>query len=222
MKYFAIIVAGGQGTRMKSKVPKQFMLLDGTPILMHCIGKFHNASSKAVIIAVLPKKEFSRWYKLCEKHLFKIPHQVVEGGKTRFQSVKNGLASIQEEGIVAVHDGARPLVSVDLIKHCYTKAVENGSAVPYVPLNESLRKLKGTKNKIVDRSSIVVIQTPQCFDVKTLKKAYKAKYRETFTDDASVFERIGKKIHLVNGEKENIKITTPEDLLIATVLRKKK
>jgi 2-C-methyl-D-erythritol 4-phosphate cytidylyltransferase len=221
MKYYAIIVAGGKGSRMKSKVPKQFMLLDGKPVLIHSMENFRKANPKTVIIIVLPIEEFSRWGKLLKKYPF-YNHLLVEGGKTRFHSVQNGLEAISEDGIVAVHDGARPLASIQLIKQCYKEAAKKGSAVLCIPANESLRKVKGKKNKIVNRNSIVVIQTPQCFDAKTLKKAYRTKYKDEFTDDASVVERLGKKIHLVTGEKENIKITTADDLLIAQALLRKK
>jgi 2-C-methyl-D-erythritol 4-phosphate cytidylyltransferase len=222
MKYYAIIVAGGKGSRMKSAVPKQFLLLAGKPILMYSIENFFKAIPAIEIIVVLPKEEMDRWKKLCRSFSFKISHKTVEGGETRFHSVKNGLKEMKANGIVAIHDGVRPLTSVSLIKRCFVKAQKIGNAVPNVSINESLRKIKGKKNKIVDRNAIVAIQTPQCFRVKTLMEAYKAKYSEDFTDDASVFEHYGNKIHLIEGERKNIKITTTQDLALAETLIKQK
>jgi len=222
MKHYAIIVAGGKGMRMKSAVPKQFMLLAGKPVLMYSIENFFKAIPKMEIIVVLPAKEMATWAKLCNKYSFTIPHKAVQGGKTRFHSVKNGLNEITEDGVVAVHDGVRPLASVHLIKECFKEAIKKGNAVPCLPLNESLRKIKGKRNKVTDRNSIVAIQTPQCFESKILKKAYEVKYKEGFTDDASVVELYGKKIHLIEGGRENIKITTKFDLHFAESLLNKK
>jgi 2-C-methyl-D-erythritol 4-phosphate cytidylyltransferase len=221
MKYYAIIVAGGKGTRMKSSVPKQFMLLAGKPVLMYSIESFFKAIPEIEIIVVLPEKEILSWKKLCKKYSFRIPFKVVEGGKTRFHSVKNGLNEIKDKGIVAVHDGVRPLASVPLIKDCFKEAKKNGNAVPAIAVNESLRKIKGKRNRIADRNSIVVIQTPQCFHAAILKQAYDVSYSNVFTDDASVIEQYKGKIHLIPGEKKNIKITTEEDLLFAEALLNK-
>jgi 2-C-methyl-D-erythritol 4-phosphate cytidylyltransferase len=218
---FVIIVAGGSGSRMNSDLPKQFMELAGKPVLMHTIGKFYSADPAITIIVVLPEKEIKDWETLCTKHRFTIDHRVVRGGDTRFQSVKNGLALVKEKGVVAVHDGVRPLLSTSLIKKCFSEAGMYGSAVPYVPVRESLRKVSNNMSESVDRSIYVAIQTPQCFSSELLHGAYRSEYKATFTDDASVVESTGETIHLVEGETENIKITFPADLAMAEALVRK-
>lgn len=200
---------------MNSEIPKQFMDLAGKPVLMHTIGKFHSADPSTRIIVVLPEKEIEEWGTLCTRHRFTIDHRVVAGGDTRFQSVKNGLGKVEEEGVVAVHDGVRPLLSAALIRKCFSEASAKGSAVPYVAIRESLRKISNNMNEAVDRSIYVAIQTPQCFSSDLLLRAYRSEYKPTFTDDASVVESTGETIHLVEGETENIKITFPADLAFA-------
>ena len=218
MKNHVIIVAGGSGLRMNSDVPKQFMLLAGKPVLMHSIECFVAFDPSINIIVVLPAKETAEWQSLCAKYSFTINHMVVTGGNTRFHSVKNGLDTITEKGIIGIHDGVRPVISSDLIKRCYSEALEKGNAIPYVHVRESMRRIDGGKNEAVKRDSYVIIQTPQCFSSDLLKKAFLAEYQTSFTDDATVIEAAGEKIHLVEGESTNIKITYPGDLLYAEML----
>lgn len=219
---YAIIVAGGSGTRMNSEVPKQFIPLSGHPILMHTVKNFFFYDSKITIILVLPPSQISAWNHLCHDHHFNLPLEIVHGGNTRFQSVKNGLAHIQEErGLVAIHDGVRPLIRKNIIQNAFKSAETYGSGIVAVNSKDSLRILKGTESEAVDRSLYKCIQTPQCFDLTLLKKAFEAEELSTFTDDATVFEHAGHKISLVEGGYENIKITTPEDLIIAEALLKK-
>lgn len=220
MKKFALIVAGGMGSRMKSETPKQFMLLAGKPILMHTIAAFAAYNKHINILLVLPPNQVDNWNKLCKEYSFNIAHQVTNGGPTRFDSVKKGLSLIDEEGIIAVHDGARPLVSRETIKNCFETAEEKGNAVPAIILNDSIRQFKGNENMAVNRKDYCLIQTPQCFKSKILHDAYQQGYIESFTDDASVVEMLGERINIVEGNKENIKITTPGDLIIAEALMK--
>jgi 2-C-methyl-D-erythritol 4-phosphate cytidylyltransferase len=213
-----IIVAGGSGLRMNSEIPKQFLLLSGKPVLMHSIERFKAFDPSINIIVVLPQKETKEWQSLCDKYNFGIRHMVATGGNTRFHSVKNGLETIKEDGLIGVHDGVRPVVSNELIKRCYAAAKEKGNAVPFIPVRESIRKVEGNKNEAVTRDSFVIIQTPQCFTSDVLRKAFLAEYQTSFTDDASVIEAAGQKINLVEGEFSNIKITFPGDLLYAEML----
>lgn len=214
-KKYAIIVAGGVGSRMKASIPKQFLLLNGKPILQHSIERFVNYDQTIDIIVTLPESEISTWQQLCKEHKFKIKHKVIRGGETRFYSVKNGLKQITEPGVVAVHDGVRPLVSSSTIAAAFNKASEHQTAVPVVPITDSIRKIENGKSFHVDRSCYFLIQTPQCFQTEVLLKAYEQNYSTEFTDDASVVEKFGGTINLTEGNKENIKITTPEDLIIA-------
>ena len=218
MPNYAIIVAGGSGARMSSTTPKQFLELAGKPVLMHTIEKFASFDPALKIIVVLPEKDIPAWESLCSSHGFNISHNVVKGGATRFHSVSNGLNRVEEEGIVAVHDGVRPLLTASLIRRCFSVAGQKGNAVPFVPIRESIRKVTGEKNEYADRNSFVSIQTPQCFSAVALKKAYSAAYNDSFTDDASVIEAHGEQINLVEGEPENIKITFPVDLAMAEAI----
>ena len=220
MKRYAIIVAGGSGQRMKSSVPKQFMELNGRPVLMHTIEKFYSAGSSIHSVVVLPKSHHSAWATLCHKHQFNIPHQICEGGISRFQSVKNGLQLCVGESIIAVHDGVRPLISPDLILNLYKEAESNHAVIPVCPVSESIRMVIGDDSKALDRSQYYSVQTPQCFLSDLLHKAYQQEERPTFTDDASVVEALGEKVHLFEGESSNIKITTPKDLLLAEAILK--
>lgn len=221
MQKFAIIVAGGSGKRMQHKTPKQFLPIDGKPILMYTLGAFASYDKKMAIMLVLPENQIDYWQETCNKLGFDLPHQVVAGGKTRFHSVKNGLMNLEaQDGLVAVHDGVRPLVSVETISRCFCTAEKKGNAIPVVPLTESARKITGGKNLPLFRDEIRVVQTPQVFHVSILKKAYEQGYEEHFTDDASVVERQGHKIHLVEGNPENIKITAKMDLVVAAGLIK--
>jgi 2-C-methyl-D-erythritol 4-phosphate cytidylyltransferase len=217
-KRFAIIVAGGRGNRMNNEMPKQFLEIAGRPLLMHTVEAFYKFSPDLSIILVLPEDQIDYWSILCQNHGFKIPVHIQKGGKSRFQSVRNGLKLIEGEGLVAVHDGVRPLVSSELIAASFLIAALHGSAVAAVRLKESIRKLDKDATRAVDRSMFRVIQTPQTFKVSLLKKAYEIEEDESMTDDASVVERAGHKISLFEGSYFNIKITTPEDLWMAEKL----
>lgn len=216
MKRFAIIVAGGSGTRMGSEIPKQFLLLNSKPILMHTIEKFYNSNSQIILVLNLDYHDY--WIKLCKEHNFTIPHQLVKGGRNRFDSVKNGLGFITEDSLVAIHDAVRPLIKTNTIHHAFEIAEEKGNAILAVPSKDSLRRMVDGNNYSLTRSEYYLIQTPQIFKSSTLKKAYDVEFRNEFTDDASVVERIGEKINLVEGDYSNIKITVKEDLKIAEVL----
>ncbi len=215
MKKFAVIVAGGSGSRMKETIPKQFMELQGRPVLMHTFDTFNNYDSSVEFILALPKNQVGYWNKLCKKHNFKIKYKLAFGGKTRFHSVKNGLDLIDEDGIVFIHDGVRPLVSVQTIQNCFDTTLEKGNALPVIPVAESVRFVDENKNYSVDRSKHFLVQTPQTFKTGVIKNAFQQKYSDKFTDDASVLEALGKTINLVEGNRENIKITYPEDLIVA-------
>ncbi|MFV0521194.1 MAG: 2-C-methyl-D-erythritol 4-phosphate cytidylyltransferase [Mangrovibacterium sp.] len=218
MKTFTVIVAGGSGTRMGTDIPKQFLELSGKPILMHTIAKFHEFDFNTTIIVVLPKSQFAYWKELCKKYNFHILHKVVSGGTSRFQSVKNGLNHISDEGIVFIHDGVRPLVSNSTIKRCLDMAIEKGNALPVVPVVDSIRKLNGEYNEYKNRADYCLVQTPQTFAVNKIKTAFQQDELPTFTDDASVLEAANEIINLVEGNTENIKITTKTDWSIAGVL----
>lgn len=218
---FIIIVAGGSGTRMGSDIPKQFLEVDNKPILMHTIERFREYSAMLNIIVVLPREQQDYWKELCNEHDFNIMHTIVSGGATRFQSVKNALKLIpdDEQGLVGIHDGVRPFVSLDLIERCYKMGYTDSTAVPILPITDSLRYLgEGGETHNVNRNDYYSVQTPQVFNVKLIKTAYKQRYRKSFTDDASVVENTGCCVNLVEGDVENIKITTPLDLLFADTL----
>ncbi|OFY87711.1 MAG: 2-C-methyl-D-erythritol 4-phosphate cytidylyltransferase [Bacteroidetes bacterium RIFCSPLOWO2_12_FULL_31_6] len=219
MHKYAIIVAGGKGERMGTEVPKQFLELAGKPILMHTIEKFFKTFPIVEIIVALPENQFDFWKELCCKYKFtSIPHQLVKGGETRFHSVKNALELVKQKSIVAIHDGVRPLVNAKTIKTCFNEAEKKGNAIPVVPVVESLRYVNNEQNEAVKRSSFRLVQTPQCFGSENILKAYQQQFDASFTDDASVVERLGEKIHLVAGNTENIKITSPIDIALAEVL----
>ena len=218
---WVIIVAGGVGSRMKGNVPKQFLEICGKPILMHSLLAFTNFCEGARLIVALPPSQFEKWHKLCEIHNFNLPHTVVEGGETRFHSVKNALILLPDNGYVAIHDGVRPLVSKQTILNCFRNAFIHECAVPAVPVNDSVREITGVKSKVLDRSKLCLIQTPQVFDIAKLKKAYNRDYSPEFTDDAAVYESSGNPIFLCEGNVENIKITTPSDLIVAEAFIRK-
>jgi 2-C-methyl-D-erythritol 4-phosphate cytidylyltransferase len=223
MPNYAIIVAGGKGERMGQHIPKQFLELAGKPILMHTIEKFYNTFPELKIILALPENQFDYWEEFCYKYRFtKIPHQIVAGGKTRFDSVKNALKLVTDNGIVAIHDGVRPLVSATTIKNCFKQAEQTGTAVPVVDVVDSLRLVskQDETNKSVTRSCYKSVQTPQCFKTEIILKAYQQTFDENFTDDASVVEKLGYQIGLVEGNIENIKITTMIDIALAEILLK--
>ena len=215
IKKYAIIVAGGKGVRMGGNIPKQFLLLSGKPLIMHTLEAFYGADPKTDLIVVLPESQRSYWDDLCKQFAFEIKHRVVNGGNTRYESVKNGLALLNDTGLVAVHDGVRPFISVDLIERCYKTAAQFGAAVPVTELTESIRRLSDGTSFSERRETFRLVQTPQTFQLNVLKNAYQFPYRESFTDDASVVEAAGFKIELVIGCRENIKITTQLDLMQA-------
>ena len=221
MKKYALIVAGGVGKRMGSSVPKQFIPIAGQPILMHTLTAFYRYDHKMEIILVLPHSHFNQWTELSLKYDFDIPHRLVGGGSSRFHSVKNGLDTI-EEGVVAIHDGVRPLVSTDIISASFELAAEKGNAVVAVDLKDSLREMSKNSSKAVDRNRFKIIQTPQTFLVAPLKKAYQVTYTDAITDDASVAEMAGQKINLIEGSYNNLKITTREDIAVAEALLERK
>ncbi len=213
MQKYAVVVAGGSGTRMQSSLPKQFIEVLGQPILMHTLKAY--AFDDIEIIIVLPDSQIEFWKELCSKYKFEVPHKVVKGGETRFHSVSNGLNAIPENGLVAIHDGVRPLISRNIIKKSYLVAKETGNAIVSVALKDSIRECTTAQNKMVDRNNYRLIQTPQTFQVKLIKEAFNTEYKSGFTDDASVLEAMGKTINLIDGDYRNIKITTPEDLKVA-------
>ncbi len=211
MQKSVIIVAGGSGLRMGHSIPKQFLLLNGKPILLHTIERFFNYDNNINLVIVLPQEQVKYWKQLCTEHNCLIPHQIAPGGSTRFQSVKSGLSLIHS-GIIAIHDGVRPFPSTPLIATCFEIAKKNGNAVPAIPSQDSIRHIKGGNNYPVDRSSFRFVQTPQVFTHTILQRAYSQKEQVLFTDDASVVQELGESIHLVEGERNNLKITTPADL----------
>lgn len=218
MKEFALIVAGGKGTRIKSDLPKQFIRLHGKPILLYTLEAFFKYSENIKVVLVLPEDDFGIWESIRTEFNFKKHIILQRGGETRFQSVRNGLEKMEGDGLVAIHDGVRPLVSSNLIGASYRLAAVHGSAVAAVRLKESIRVTDQDGTKAIDRSQYRLIQTPQTFDLQLIKKAYQTKEDSSLTDDASVAERIGHKISLFEGSYQNIKITTPEDLIIAEAL----
>lgn len=264
MKKYCIIVAGGSGRRMKSAVPKQFLLLGGRPVLMHTAERFHSFDASVEIILVLPAEHHALWKRLCAEHSFAVSHSVVAGGEERFHSVKAGLESVAASAgygpvgkasasagsagavsgsvaginsgrempgnasetsgqagsdfLVAIHDGVRPLVSHDTIWRCFADAEEFGNAIPFIEPADSVRILAGDNSRPVARTEVRLIQTPQVFRGSVIINAYRREYDPSFTDDATVAEASGVKIHLTHGNRENIKITTPEDLAVAETL----
>jgi 2-C-methyl-D-erythritol 4-phosphate cytidylyltransferase len=214
---YVIIVAGGKGLRMGGEVPKQFLPVGGLPVLMRTMLRFREALPELKIILVLPKAQQEYWQGLCASHQFNIPYELADGGRTRFHSVQSGLALIPDdaEGVVGVHDGVRPFVSVEVIRRCFEAARTAKAVIPVIPVVETLRHVtEGTK----PRDEYRLVQTPQCFDIQLLKAANKQPYKDAFTDDASVVESYGHAITLVDGNRENIKITTPGDLKMAEML----
>lgn len=215
---YIIIVAGGKGLRMGGDIPKQFLPIGGKPVLMRTLERFHEYSKDLQIILVLPQAQQSYWQQLCEEYDFKVEIRLAAGGETRFHSVQNGLSLIPDdaEGVVGVHDGVRPFVSVEVIKNCFETARTRQAAIPVTPVIETLRHIPTQKNVL--RSDYCLVQTPQCFDIQLLKAANKQPYSDSFTDDASVVEAYGHEVTMVDGNRENIKITTPFDLQLAETL----
>lgn len=215
---YVIIVAGGKGLRMGSDIPKQFIPVGGKPVLMRTIQAFANYDAAMHIIVVLPIEQQAYWKQLCEEYQFEIPHQIANGGATRFHSVKNGLQLVTEVGYVAVHDGVRPFVSSEVIARCFDEALQYKAVIPVTDVIETLRHTDGESSTTVPRSQYCLVQTPQVFYTQLLHSAYALPYSDRFTDDASVVEALGFGIHLSAGNRENIKLTTPFDLQIAEVL----
>ena len=211
-KKTVIIVAGGVGKRFGANIPKQFLLLNGKPILQQTITLFYNFDKRIEIFVVLPNNQISFWTDLCEKHNFNIQHKIVAGGSERFYSVKNGLEKISDTGLIAIHDSVRPFVSADVIKTGFELAAKKGNAIPVVEVKNSYRFVENMTNKQIDRTKLRIVQTPQIFQAKIIKEAYKQQFNKIFTDDASVIENIGHQINLYKGNEENIKITTKNDL----------
>jgi len=220
MTNYAVIVAGGSGTRMGSDIPKQFLKVKDLPVLMHTLNTFHNFDASVQIILVLPESQIPYWNALCNEHQFKVPHQITHGGSTRFESVKNGLSLVKTPALIGIHDGVRPFVSPSSLKRCYHHAKALGNAIPVLDAYESVRQVINDSSKALDRSTIKLVQTPQVFHSDILMPAYEQAFNPLFTDDASVVEAFGKTIHLVAGNRENIKITTPFDLVLAEAFMK--
>lgn len=218
---YAVIVAGGKGLRMGASIPKQFLPVNGLPVLMLTIKRFREYDGSLRIILVLPKEQHEYWNELCKNYHFTDAYAVVEGGETRFHSVRNGLAAIPDDtqGVVGIHDGVRPFPSVEVIRACYETARTAKAVIPVVPVVETVRHIvAGGKTETVDRADYRLVQTPQTFDIQLLKQDYAQPYRDCFTDDASVVESAGHEVTLIEGNRENIKITTPFDLRIARIL----
>ena len=219
MKRYAIIVAGGKGLRMGGDLPKQFIPIEGRPVLMRTLDTFHACDESIQIILVLPRDHQDYWHELCAQYQFAVPHRIADGGATRFHSVQNGLALVDaSEALVAVHDGVRPFVSHEVISRCYAEAEAHGAVVPVIPVVETVRRLTGEGSVTVDRNAYRLVQTPQTFRATLLRRAYEQPYTDAFTDDASVVEALGEAVTLVDGNRENIKLTTPFDLIVAKAL----
>jgi 2-C-methyl-D-erythritol 4-phosphate cytidylyltransferase len=217
---YVIIVAGGKGLRMGSDIPKQFLPIGGKPVLMRTLERFREYSKDLRIILVLPKAQQTYWQELCRKYDFEVEYLLADGGETRFHSVQHGLALIPDdaEGVVGVHDGVRPFPSIEVIARCYETARTSKAVIPVIPVVETVRHLEGKSSVTVPRNEYRLVQTPQTFDIQLLKAANCQQYCNSFTDDASVVESYGHNITLVEGNRENIKITTPYDMKIAEVL----
>lgn len=218
---YAVIVAGGKGLRMGGEKPKQFQDLKGRPVLMHTLERFREALPEGKLILVLPESWMTMWHDLCHRHAFDIDHELVKGGETRFHSVKNGLDAIRgEEGVVAVHDGVRPFVAVDVIRECVKQALTGACVVPVIAPVESVRLKQGDTDRTqsIDRNLCLLVQTPQVFPLNRLRQAYSQPYQSLFTDDASVVEADGGQVEVVEGNRENIKLTTPFDWAVAQLL----
>ena len=219
MKRYAIIVAGGKGLRMGGELPKQFIPIEGRPVLMRTLDAFHACDASIQLILVLPHDHQAYWHELCAQYQFVVPHRIADGGATRFHSVQSGLSLVDApEALVAVHDGVRPFMSPEVIRRCYAEAEAHGAVVPVIPVVETVRQLVGEGSKTVARDAYRLVQTPQTFRATLLRRAYEQPYCDAFTDDASVVEALGSAVSLVDGNRENIKLTTPFDLIVAKAL----
>ena len=217
---YIIIAAGGKGLRMGSDIPKQFLPIGGKPVLMRTLERFREYSSNLQIILVLPEAQQAYWHQLCEEYHFNVEYTLANGGQTRFHSVQNGLAKIPDDaqGVVGVHDGVRPFPSIEVIRNCYETARKVEAVIPVIPVVETVRHLEGDTSVTVPRGDYRLVQTPQTFDIQLLKAANRQPYNDGFTDDASVVESYGHQITLVEGNRENIKITTPYDIVISEAI----
>lgn len=220
--FYALVVAGGSGSRMQSSTPKQFLPVGGKPVLLHTLEAFHSFDPSISIVLVLPASQINHWKELRKEYNCQVPHAIVEGGETRFQSVKSGLALVPPEAVVAIHDGVRPFVSQEILQQGYATASEKGSAITTVALKESIRQLTPKGSQARDRSEFCLVQTPQTFQARLIKKAYRQAENAKFTDCASVAEADGQQVTLISGSYANVKITTPEDLLLAENYLKRK
>ena len=218
MKKHIIIVAGGKGLRMGGEIPKQFLPICGKPVLMRTLETFHEFDAAMHIVLVLPVSQQTYWKDLCQEYRFDLPHEIADGGETRFHSVMNGLALVEGDGLVGVHDGVRPFVSQEVIARCYEEAARCKAVIPVIDVVETVRHLTEEGSETVPRDRYKLVQTPQVFDVALLRRAYQQEYTDLFTDDASVVEALGEKVCLVKGNRENIKLTTPFDLKLAEML----
>ncbi len=218
MKKVVIITASGSGTRSKSKIPKQFIIIKNKPIIFYTIEKFYDYNPNIEIIVTLNQKYFKYWQELIKKYNFTINHKIVEGGETRFDSIKNAISTIPNNCLVAIHDAVRPFISSKVIKKCFLDAKKLGNAVPFIKINESVRKIDKDKNIWVNRNDFILIQTPQVFRSDIILSAYNLTHNSDYTDDASLVESMGYKINLVAGNLENFKITTPYDITLAKLL----
>ena len=220
MRDYIIVVAGGKGLRMGSDIPKQFLPIGGKPVLMRTLERFREYSDDLQIILVLPEAQQEYWQGLCEKYDFKVEYMLANGGQTRFHSVQNGLALVPDnaEGVVGIHDGVRPFPSIGVIRNCYETARIAKAVIPVIPVVETVRHLNNDDSMTVPRNEYRLVQTPQTFDIQLLKAANHQPYNDGFTDDASVVESYGHKITLVEGNRENIKITTPYDITVAEAI----
>lgn len=227
---YAIIVAGGTGKRMEAGAPKQFLIIASKPMVMHAMEAFYKYDQETRLILVLPRhlytqtpdhpitrtpENFPSWFALCKQYDFHIPHEVVPGGNERFHSVSHGLEMLKGEGLIAIHDAARPAISQDLISRSFQIAGIHGAAVPVIPVQETIRKIHRDKSTAIDRKDLFLVQTPQTFTLPLIQKAYRQPYIPSFTDDAAVAEAMGINVHYFEGEKTNIKVTFPEDLKMA-------
>ena len=217
-KKHVIIVAGGKGLRMGGEIPKQFLPIGGKPVLMRTIEAFYAYDASIRVILVLPISQQTYWKELCSVYAFDLPHDIANGGETRFHSVKNGLALVEGEGTVGVHDGVRPFVSQEVIARCYSEAESKNAVIPVIGVVETVRRLNGEDSVTVPRDQDKLVQTPQVFDVALLRKAYNQEFTDMFTDDASVVEALDERVYLVEGNRENIKLTTPFDLKLAEMM----
>ena len=221
---YVIIVAGGKGLRMGSDIPKQFLPIGGKPVLMRTLERFREYDTDLQIILVLPEAQQAYWHQLCEEYHFDVAYTLANGGQTRFHSVQNGLAKVPDDakGVVGVHDGVRPFPSIEVIRNCYETTRTAKAVIPVIPVVETVRQLfsngRQKESRTVPRDEYRLVQTPQTFDIQLLKAANRQPYHDGFTDDASVVESYGHSITLVEGNRENIKITTPYDIVVAEAL----